>query len=75
MSTPTHKSVSPPKRVSGKFVVMVLIVVPVLALAWLMYVVGVSLDAGTQLAAPAKGAGAGDTGGANAIGEMLAKPK
>ncbi len=66
-----------PRRrlVSGKLVVAMLLIAPVLAIAWILFAVGGSLEAGTQLAAPAKGAGAGETGGANAIGEMLARPK
>lgn len=60
---------------ANKPVVLVLIFAPVLVIALLLYAISSSLDAGTQLAAPAKGAGAGDTGGANALGEMLAAPR
>lgn len=69
--------VAMPRRrlVSGKLLVAVMLIAPVLAIAWILFAVSGSLEDGTQLAAPAVGAGAGETGGANAIGEMLAKPQ
>ncbi|MCL4741039.1 MAG: hypothetical protein KJZ54_02445 [Phycisphaerales bacterium] len=45
---------------------------PILVVAGLLYAVAVSLERGVRLAAPPVGAGAGQTGGANALGEYLA---
>ncbi len=45
---------------------------PILVVAGLLYAVALSLERGVRLAAPPVGAGAGQTGGANALGEYLA---
>jgi len=65
------------RRLKGanKPLVIVVIIAPIVVMGILLYAISASLDAGTQLAAPARGAGAGETGGANALGEMLARPR
>jgi len=65
------------RRLKGanKPLVIVVIIAPIVVMGILLYAISASLDAGTQLSAPPRGAGAGETGGANALGEMLARPR
>lgn len=49
------------------------LVSPILVVAFLCFWIVVSLQEGPKMDAPAVGAGSGETGGANAIGEMLAR--
>lgn len=65
---PSHRASLLAKRVF----LTVLLIAPFLLVAGLMHWFSMSLDSGPRMKAAPVGAGAGSTGGANAIGELLA---
>lgn len=62
----------PAKGLSKNLGITVLLIAPLAAVTLLMWWIFTSLASGNTLKAPPVGQGAGDTGGANAIGEELA---
>ena len=62
----------PASRTSGRRLLFILFVLsPLAVLAVLCWMIAVAIPRGPQMANDHRGAGGGDTGGANAIGEML----
>ncbi len=63
--------VMPDSRLGHRVFMLCFIAAPVVVLAVLFYGISISMERGPPMVAEPYGAGAGDTGGANAIGEAL----
>lgn len=60
-----------PERIRHRLVLTLILLSPVAVLVLLVVLIARSIGAGPVMEAPRVGPGAGDTGGANAVGEML----
>jgi hypothetical protein len=70
---PTNANQPAPKSLGRRLLFILFVLSPLAVLAVLCWMIAVAIPRGPQMANDHRGAGGGDTGGANAIGEMLEK--
>ena len=73
MSASTTRPVKPgPKPLGRRIVFLCFVMSPLAVLAILMWLIAMAIERGPQMENQRIGAGAGNTGGANAIGDIMA---